>query len=161
MRLYIRNFASDGAVGRHGWRASNVSLHLRCVLTEGTISKPRRPSGRRGLEILLRWESQRFDSEILGSTASRSPPRISSPSRHNSLFADRSRGRKCLLWKTRTLIPTLYYSPSPDRVIGNTCIKIAKRMDFLKMPFFENPIFHQNWQKSPKNGKSSPANQAL
>jgi hypothetical protein len=58
-------------------------------MIEGTISISLRPFGRGDIEILLRWESQRFDSEILGSTASRSPLRISLSSRYNSLFEDR------------------------------------------------------------------------
>jgi hypothetical protein len=107
-------------------------------MIEGTISLSLRPFGRGDSEILLRWESQRFDSEILGSTASRSPPRISSPSRYNSLFEGHSCTLKMDVWKTRTLRPTLYYNPSPDRVIGLTCIEIGNLMDFPQMPFFEN-----------------------
>jgi hypothetical protein len=34
-------------------------------------------------------------------------------------------------------------------------------MDFPQMPFFENSIFDQKWQKSPKNGKIGPVNTAL
>jgi hypothetical protein len=63
---------------------------------------------------------------------------------------------KCLQWKTSTLIPTLYLSPSPDRVIGNTCIKIENLMDFPQMAFLKNPLFGPNREKSPEILKIPP-----